>query len=389
MITFKQVFVVLAAIFTYQLWNFWQIQPPVRHRFESFAPVRNDSKVKWFVDGQDYMSAVADAIEVAKKEILITDWQMNPYIFMKRPANGVDSLKWRLDKILTRKANEDVLVYILLYWETQLAFDLGSNHTQSILNEHPNIVVYRHPHNLNSIENPSTMLRWSHHEKLVVVDRSIAFVGGIDLCFGRWDTHNHQLMDNYKIHPCAKHDCENKNREADDRYSRWVGKDYKNVFFSNESRTDWERPYDDYEYVSRSQIPRMPWHDVACAFTGAAVSDAVKHFIQRYNALNPSWWKYWELRMLPTELDVVFGNFTSLKSRIALQVARKIAPCNMAFKQIIRFSTRGNNILDLILTNLDNYYQEPEKFSPFGLSHHVPIVIQPCARPAEVPQNYF
>jgi hypothetical protein len=29
---------------------------------------------------------------------------------------------------------------------------------------------------------------------------------------------------------------------------------------------------------------------------------------------------------------LVFGNFTSLKSRIALQVARKIAPCNMALK---------------------------------------------------------
>lgn len=25
---------------------------------------------------------------------------------------------------------------------------------------------------------------WSHHEKFVVVDNRIAFVGGIDLCFG-------------------------------------------------------------------------------------------------------------------------------------------------------------------------------------------------------------
>ena len=28
---------------------------------------------------------------------------------------------------------------------------------------------------------------WSHHEKTVVIDQKIAFVGGIDLCFGRWD----------------------------------------------------------------------------------------------------------------------------------------------------------------------------------------------------------
>lgn len=31
------------------------------------------------------------------------------------------------------------------------------------------------------------VLLWSHHEKMVVIDQKIAFVGGIDLCFGRWD----------------------------------------------------------------------------------------------------------------------------------------------------------------------------------------------------------
>ena len=301
---FKAVLVVLVAIFVLKLWNFLKNQPSnsVRYRFDSFASVRNGSKVKWFVDGQDYMLAVADAIENAKKEILITDLQMNPYIFMKRPDNGVDSLEWRLDNMLIRKADNNVLVYILLYWET--AMDLGSNHTLSVLNKHPNIVVYRHPYVISGFDNPSTMLRWAHHEKLVIVDRNIAFVGGIDLCFGRWDTYNHELMDNYPLHPCAKQNCSNKNQKADRRYSRWVGKDYVNTFFSDKTETDWERPYDDYEHVNRSRIPRMPWHDVACAFTGAAVSDAVKHFIQRYNAVNPRWWNFWELRNLPTELDI-------------------------------------------------------------------------------------
>ncbi|CAF5136069.1 unnamed protein product, partial [Rotaria sp. Silwood1] len=28
---------------------------------------------------------------------------------------------------------------------------------------------------------------WSHHEKTVIIDQKIAFVGGIDLWFGRWD----------------------------------------------------------------------------------------------------------------------------------------------------------------------------------------------------------
>ena len=38
---------------------------------------------------------------------------------------------------------------------------------------------------------------------MVIVDRSIAFVGGIDLCYGRWDTRSHELMDNYPTHPAV------------------------------------------------------------------------------------------------------------------------------------------------------------------------------------------
>lgn len=46
----------------------------LNNRYDSFAPVRDDIPVKWFVDGATYMSAVADALELAKEEIFITDW---------------------------------------------------------------------------------------------------------------------------------------------------------------------------------------------------------------------------------------------------------------------------------------------------------------------------
>jgi phospholipase D1/2 len=48
---------------------------------------------------------------------------------------------------------------------------------------HKNIKVLRHPPiylNKNII--------WSHHEKLLIIDQEKAFLGGIDLCLGRWDT---------------------------------------------------------------------------------------------------------------------------------------------------------------------------------------------------------
>ena len=39
------------------------------------------------------------------------------------------------------------------------------------------------------------VLFWAHHEKIVVVDQTYAFLGGVDLCYGRWDDHRHRLTD--------------------------------------------------------------------------------------------------------------------------------------------------------------------------------------------------
>lgn len=38
------------------------------------------------------------------------------------------------------------------------------------------------------------MFLWAHHEKIVCIDQTTAFVGGIDLCYGRWDTSEHRCM---------------------------------------------------------------------------------------------------------------------------------------------------------------------------------------------------
>lgn len=50
--------------------------------------------------------------------------------------------------------------------------------------------MLRHPEHFST-----GVFLWSHHEKLVVIDQTLAFVGGIDLAFGRWDTNDHNLGD--------------------------------------------------------------------------------------------------------------------------------------------------------------------------------------------------
>lgn len=39
------------------------------------------------------------------------------------------------------------------------------------------------------------VLYWAHHEKLLIIDNRVCFMGGLDLCFGRWDTNSHPIAD--------------------------------------------------------------------------------------------------------------------------------------------------------------------------------------------------
>ncbi|XP_053671611.1 phospholipase D2 [Anopheles nili] len=156
---------------------------------QSYAPSRPGVQAGWFVDGAGYMSAVADALEGATEEIFITDWMLSPEIYMKRPA--IDGDYWRLDKILKRKAEQGIKIFVLLFKELDFALGINSYYSkQKLVEQHENIKVLRHPDHARA-----GVLFWAHHEKLVIVDQTYAFVGGIDLCYGRWDDYQHRLTD--------------------------------------------------------------------------------------------------------------------------------------------------------------------------------------------------
>ncbi|KAM6977321.1 phospholipase D1 [Aplochiton taeniatus] len=159
------------------------------HRFGSFAKEEVNIPAKWYVNGKTYMEDVADALEEAKEEIFITDWWLSPEIFLKRPV--VEGNRWRLDCILKRKAQQGVHIFVMLYKEVELALGINSEYSKrTLLHLHPNVKVMRHPDHVSS-----TVYLWAHHEKIIVIDQSVAFVGGIDLAYGRWDDCEHRLTD--------------------------------------------------------------------------------------------------------------------------------------------------------------------------------------------------
>ncbi|UJR34309.1 hypothetical protein I4U23_021712 [Adineta vaga] len=166
-----------------------------QHPFNSFAPKRQQQYAQWFVNGQSYMEAVAKGILAAKEEIFITDWWLSPEILLVRPY-GDDSM--RLDNLLGKRAEEGIRVYVMVFKDIVQVVGLNSWHTKAkLVSKSPNkknIKVIRHPDHRVLPGTESSFL-YSHHEKTVVIDQKIAFIGGIDLCWGRWDTDSHRLID--------------------------------------------------------------------------------------------------------------------------------------------------------------------------------------------------
>ncbi|XP_039015458.1 phospholipase D delta-like isoform X1 [Hibiscus syriacus] len=93
---------------------------------------------------------------------------------------------------------------------------------------------------------------YTHHQKCVIVDsrapgnnrKITAFIGGLDLCDGRYDTPEHRLF-----------------RDLDTVFQN----DYHNPTFSAGTRA-----------------PRQPWHDLHCKVQGPAAYDILTNFEQRW-----------------------------------------------------------------------------------------------------------
>ncbi|KAI9784317.1 MAG: Phospholipase D1 [Geoglossum umbratile] len=237
-------------------------------RFNSFAPVRKGVFAQWLVDGRDYMWNVSRAISMARDVIYIHDWWLSPELYMRRPA--AISQKWRLDRLLQRKASEGVKVFLIMYRNINSAVPIDSEYTKfSMLDLHPNVFVQRSPNQIRQ----GTFF-WAHHEKICVVDHTVAFVGGIDLCFGRWDTPQHSVSDDR----LTGFEVSDSPKDAD-HCQLWPGKDYSNPRVKDFYALD--KPYE--EMYDRTKVPRMPWHDISMQVVGQPARDLTRHFVQRWN----------------------------------------------------------------------------------------------------------
>ena len=146
------------------------------------------------VDGQAYFEALESVLKEARREVWIVGWDFNPDIPMQPGMPQSPTLGAFLLKLVEERPQLTVRV---------LVWGMGPVYSGKSLkmfrkrrwSSHPRIVLAfdnRHP------------IRGSHHQKFVVVDDDVAFVGGIDLTAKRWDTSDHRVADPRRKLPSGK-----------------------------------------------------------------------------------------------------------------------------------------------------------------------------------------
>ena len=161
--------------------NCWLLAPAARAAF--------------LVDGAAYFAAFAAAIERARKSIYITGWDIDSRVALVR-----DEETWQLSARLGDYLNEVVskrrgLHAHVLVWDFAMIYALEREPLPSLK---LGWSTHRRLHFRLDGNHPRGA---SHHQKVVVVDDAIAFVGGLDLTKCRWDTPSHHPDDRRRLDP--------------------------------------------------------------------------------------------------------------------------------------------------------------------------------------------
>jgi phosphatidylserine/phosphatidylglycerophosphate/cardiolipin synthase-like enzyme/uncharacterized membrane protein YdjX (TVP38/TMEM64 family) len=153
--------------------NCWRVEPAGRLAF--------------LVDAAAYFAALRSAIARAERSVFILGWDFDSRIrLVPRAEDGYPEELGEFLKEVVRRRRE--LRMYVLSWDFAMVFALSREW----------VPLYK----LGWKTHPAPRLRFrlddrhppsgSHHQKVVVVDDAVAFVGGIDLSHGRWDTPEHR-----------------------------------------------------------------------------------------------------------------------------------------------------------------------------------------------------
>lgn len=164
----------------------------------AFAPERQGNKVTPFVTGEAYFADVCAAIQGARKSVFITGWQVNWAAKLQGNTRLIDALRAAVEG--------GAKVYVMPWQSPKVGLNTGDLGTmlavfQLNAGRKDGLRAFCCPAGLQNDLSGLEETFFSHHQKLVVIDGTIAYVGGIDLAFGRRDDHQFSLSHGWRTGP--------------------------------------------------------------------------------------------------------------------------------------------------------------------------------------------
>ena len=145
--------------------------------------VETATRLAFLVDGEEYFGAVRAALARARRSFYILGWDINSQMKLV-PGGAGDGLPEELGPFLNALvARQKGVRGYVLGWDYAMLYALEREWWSFLRFGQRSGLVFRlddrHP------------LGASHHQKVVVVDDTVAFVSGFDLAPSRWDTSEH------------------------------------------------------------------------------------------------------------------------------------------------------------------------------------------------------
>lgn len=153
--------------------------------------VERADQIELLVDAQIYYASFYRAALEAKRHIYLAGWQFDSLARLLRPApneplaHPVELLPF-LDHLCERTPGLEVFI---LAWDYSLFYALEREWLQRLKFE-----FQSHPRVHFEFSNHPGM-GGCLHQKYVLIDQRLAFVGGLDICDSRWDTRAHRAND--------------------------------------------------------------------------------------------------------------------------------------------------------------------------------------------------
>lgn len=263
-------------------------------------PKTDGNHVEPLLSGEAYYQQLHDAIGKAQKSLCMLGWQINWDVPL---ITGGDNLYDLLVKAATDPARSQLKIYILP-WDDSAPVTTYDDQTVAVVNAINDLVkgprrvfaqlAKEHPASAEGMD-----MYYSHHQKLVVIDDQLAFMGGIDVCWGRRDNGSYTL--------------DAQGRHGGDVYNGCIaplGQATGDSYIDGDLIDQPERIQTRGGAIPNQAVirakaelrqgkalqlpaggampdaarqPRMPWQDVQLKITGPAVGHLATNFVLRWN----------------------------------------------------------------------------------------------------------